>query len=75
MLLRVPIDVTKCRLFNENPVNHKICQIPIRRSEFEKILHDLGTALEGLSCAARELYQAGWPIFYTSVALAQRDPN
>ena len=26
----IPIYVTKCRLFNENPVNHKICQIAIR---------------------------------------------
>ena len=32
-MLRVPIYVTKCVLFNENPENHKICQIAIRRSE------------------------------------------
>ena len=30
-LLRVPIYVTKCRSFNENHVNHKICQIVVRQ--------------------------------------------
>ena len=32
ILLGVRIYVTKCRLFNEKNVNHKICQIAIRRS-------------------------------------------
>ena len=33
ILLTVPIYVTKCRCFSENPINYKICQIAIRRSE------------------------------------------
>ena len=32
MLLRVPIYVTKCCFFKEDPGNHKICQIAARRS-------------------------------------------
>jgi len=32
ILLRVPVYVTKCRLFEENTENHKFCQIAARRS-------------------------------------------
>ena len=39
ILLRVPIYVTKCRFFKENPENHKICQIAIRRPALVKRLN------------------------------------
>ena len=35
-MLRVPIYVTTCVFFKANPVNHKICQIAIRRSVYAK---------------------------------------
>jgi len=50
ILLRVPIYVTKRFYFYENPVNHKICQIAIRRPV-------KGLGLE--ECNGRHQHQGG----------------
>ena len=42
----------RCILFNENPVNHKICQIAIRRPEMSPLI-------EALSQFRRELEADG----------------
>ena len=65
MFLRVPIYVTKCWFVNENPTNHKICQIAIRRpASMAEALACKHVGTLRLRIIHRHLPLEDWPLAY-----------